>query len=732
MSFASLWKAWRFVLGFVLAAFALLGSGAQAEENLSKVRLQLKWQHQFQFAGYYAAQAQGYYREAGLDVDIIPGLPGEDTVQKVLHGEAEFGVGTTDLILLREQGLPVVVLAVIFQHSPLALLVRKQAGLQSLHELAGRRLMIEPGSAELHAYLRREGLTQDRFTLLPHAFHIDDLVRGRIDAMSVYVTDEPYELVKSGIEYLLYSPRSVGIDFYGDNLFTTADELAKHPDRAKAFRAASLKGWEYAMQHPEEMVRLIHDHYSARHSLEHLRFEAQQMVPLLQMALVELGHINPGRWAHIAEVYAEQGMMKRHVDLTGFLYNPHPPPPDLTWLYWTLSGVFAIALLVAAIAAHIFRINRRLQISEERYRVVYETAPLAFIVSDQNGLITDWNSSARLMFGWSREQAIGRNMLELLVADDEHENVHNVLAATLRDGTPTYLINRNLTRSGDIILCEWHNVVRLGDDGAVVGVLSLGEEITERKKLEDDLRQAKEVAEQAVEEQRQFLAMVSHELRSPLAVIDSAAQGLALKAAEDTAVHPVVLRIRRAVKRLSTFIDNCLTEDRLDTSGWSLFSQSIEIEPFLQGVLDLARQGAPRHHLELQIDKTSAALPKIFHGDPQLLRIMLQNLLENAVKYSPEGSAVTLRVSNDGESLSLSVSDCGIGIAESEQGRIFNKYVRGNQVGRVTGAGLGLFLVHRIATLHGGRVEVDSQPGSGSTFRVRFPLAPLANADTAL
>ena len=134
------------------------------------MRLQLKWQHQFQFAGYYAAKEKGYYLQAGLDVEIIPSQPGEDHVQAVLQGKAEFGVGATDLLLLREQGAPLVVLAVIFQHSPLAIMTLKTAGLQSIHDLAGRRVMIEPGSSELYAYLNKEGLSADKFTLLTHAF----------------------------------------------------------------------------------------------------------------------------------------------------------------------------------------------------------------------------------------------------------------------------------------------------------------------------------------------------------------------------------------------------------------------------------------------------------------------------------------------------------------------------------------------------------------------------------
>ena len=282
-----------------------------------KVRLQLKWQHQFQFAGYYAAKEKGYYRDAGLDVEIIPSQPGSDPVQRVLQGRAEFGVGSTELLLLREKGVPLVVLAVIFQHSPLALMTLKTDGLQSIHDLAGRRVMIEPGSSELYAYLNKEGISSDKFTLLTHDFHTEQLLSGSVYAMSSYVTDEPFAVSQAGKAYVLYSPRSAGIDFYGDNLFTTEGLLKSKPEMVKSFRKASLQGWDYAMLHQEELVQLIYSRYSQRHSLEHLRFEARQMVPLLQVLLVEIGYMNPGRWRHIVEVYAELGMMKAGFRLQG-------------------------------------------------------------------------------------------------------------------------------------------------------------------------------------------------------------------------------------------------------------------------------------------------------------------------------------------------------------------------------------------------------------------------------
>ncbi|MEO6845914.1 MAG: ABC transporter substrate-binding protein, partial [Chthoniobacterales bacterium] len=121
------------------------------------VTLQLKWRHQFQFAGYSAAIEKGYYRDAGLNVTLVEAKPDHDSVQAVLDGEADFGVGTSELILLRNKNKPVVILADIYQHSPLILLTRqdKAEDIQSLHDKA---IMIEPQSAELYAYFKYEGI----------------------------------------------------------------------------------------------------------------------------------------------------------------------------------------------------------------------------------------------------------------------------------------------------------------------------------------------------------------------------------------------------------------------------------------------------------------------------------------------------------------------------------------------------------------------------------------------
>lgn len=117
-----------------------------------------KWSHAFQFAGYYAAKEKGFYREAGLDVLFQEMRPGDDPLKIVIEGKAQYGVGNSSLLLARQLGQPVVVLASIFQHSPVIIIARKTAVTQGVHDLVGMRMMFEPQSGELLAYLSQEGV----------------------------------------------------------------------------------------------------------------------------------------------------------------------------------------------------------------------------------------------------------------------------------------------------------------------------------------------------------------------------------------------------------------------------------------------------------------------------------------------------------------------------------------------------------------------------------------------
>jgi diguanylate cyclase (GGDEF)-like protein len=355
--------------------------------NAIPVRLQLKWRHQFQFAGFYTALEKGYYRDAGFAVTIIPATPGTDPVETVLSGGAEFGVATSELVLRYARGDPVVVLASIFQHSPLTLFVRRDAGIDTVRDLAGHKVALAPWETEIFAYLQREQVPVDRLQLVQHDYTVDTLVQGRVAALAGYETDESYYLQQSGGQYRQFTPRSSGVDFYGDTLFTTRAMVTKHPERAEAFRAASLRGWEYALAHQEEISALIHAKYTPDLPVEKLRFEAERMMPLVRSDLVELGHTHVGRWQHIFDVYRELGLAPGGVDIDirGLIYQPSQPT-DLRWLLWVLAAGALILAVVIWVARRFYRVNWRLRQQLEQNRRLQDELRALTITDPLTGL----------------------------------------------------------------------------------------------------------------------------------------------------------------------------------------------------------------------------------------------------------------------------------------------------------------------------------------------------------
>ena len=181
-------------------------------------------------------------------------------------------------------------------------------------------------------------------------------------------------------------------------MFTTEAQIHDHPERVRRFREASLRGWRYAMQNKEEIVQLIYNKYSKRHTLDHLRFEARQM-DLLMPDIVEIGHMYPGRWEHIASVYSELNMMRPDYDLDGFMYDPNPAP-DLTFLYIALGVTFLVAAAVSVVALMIHRLNLELRKSEnlrvEAERIIQHDlkSPLGVILGYTEMLMAEGGDSA--------------------------------------------------------------------------------------------------------------------------------------------------------------------------------------------------------------------------------------------------------------------------------------------------------------------------------------------------
>ena len=357
-------------------------------EDLQPVRVQLKWTHQFQFAGYYAAIEQGYYRDAGFEVSLFERRPGATPIDQLIGGRVDYAVGDSGVMLYRTTGVPVVALAAFFQKSPSVLLTLEESGIDELVDLRGQRVMMQGGylNAELMSMLQAAGLPSDSFTLLPTDTDIAALIDRRTDAYNAYTTNEPFALSELGISHRIFSPSEYGVDFYGDILITTESQIARDPEGVRRFVEATVKGWRYAVEHPEEVVDLIFREYNTQgRSREHLLFEAHRTIELILPNVVPIGYMNKERWQRIESMFRAQGQLERPIDMADFIYTPDDETDFIEALSnhrLEIAGTLAV-LLTLAMVTHILRLRaqvrsrtRELELARERAETEARTDPL--------------------------------------------------------------------------------------------------------------------------------------------------------------------------------------------------------------------------------------------------------------------------------------------------------------------------------------------------------------------
>ena len=471
---------------------------SSVEKKLQSIDFQLRWMHQFQFAGYYAAIEQGYYREVGLEVRLHEGRPGRTPVGEVLSGRAQYGEGNSEVLYERLQGNPLLALAAIFQHSPSVLLARADAGIRTPHDLVGKTIMLMNGrnDSDFHAMLLREGIKLDSINVVQSSYDITDLIDGRVAALNAYLTNEPFYLEQKEIDYVVINPSHYGIDYYSDILFTTEQEARDNPQRVVDFRDATLRGWRYAMDHPVEIIDLLIDKYKVTKSREHLVFEARAMRALMHPDVVEIGHMNSGRWQSMVDAFKMNGMVSPEASLEDFVYDPNPR----LWAARLKETIVYSGLLIGAILTILMAsiiVQRRLR-KEIALRKDYEeqlsrtndllrrTGELAKVGGWEIDFVNDRNT-------WTEEAARIRELPpgsvltyeESIAAYDEDSQAQLKAGKerALKDGTPWDLELPLTTASGKRIWIRTRGEAILRD-GKPIFLTGILQDISDQKKAE--------------------------------------------------------------------------------------------------------------------------------------------------------------------------------------------------------------------------------------------------------
>ncbi|MBL8697413.1 MAG: PAS-domain containing protein [Alphaproteobacteria bacterium] len=377
-----------------------------------------------------------------------------------------------------------------------------------------------------------------------------------------------------------------------------------------------------------------------------------------------------------------------------------------------------VSILHDATTAHQWA--ARLAQSEIRFRDFAETASdwfwetgpdhrYTFIASRRSPATSDPGfaiGKTRIEIARAIIGSVPEALIELERRMDRHEVFHDFEYA------------RPHVDSGEMTIFEASGKPVFGDDGAFLGYRGTGRDVTDRKRQERELARALAAEQEVNAEQRRFIAIVSHEFRTPLTIIDGASQRILARLGQ---VEPDILkrfdRIRGSVARMTELIDRTLSSARLDTGGIELNVATFDVVALVRDVSERQRQATPDFTIAIDCRGPS----EMIEADPRLIDQILTNLLSNAVKYSGTSRRIDLGVGGDDETVEISVGDHGLGIPADEIPKLFTRFFRARTATGLPGTGIGLNLCRELVQLHGGSISAESVVGSGSIFRTRIP-----------
>ena len=321
----------RFTLLFKL--FLLLFTSLLFAKNdsldLREIHVQLNWKHQFEHAGFYAAINEGYYEKIGLKIILHEKNSDSNIYGDVLALKMDFAIGYSSIVLEYLEGKPLVALASFFQHSPLIFLSKTSSNIRNVSDMREKNVMVNidtRSAASLLIMIKKEGLSLSSMNIQEHSYDVMDLINNKTDVIAAYISNQPYILKEKNIAYNIIDPANFGYDFYENILFTSKDLIEKNPKLVKNFLKATLKGWKFALENEDEIIKLILNKYSKEKSYEALLYEAEIIKNSLMPANIAIGNIDKNRMKRIVDVYDEIGILNvnsKNIDALIYNQNKH-------------------------------------------------------------------------------------------------------------------------------------------------------------------------------------------------------------------------------------------------------------------------------------------------------------------------------------------------------------------------------------------------------------------------
>ncbi len=301
----------------LVASVSACAPAATPTPALTSVTVQLKFLHDAQFGGFYAADQKGYYTAEGLAVTLVPGTADTDVLKSVVDGQAQFGVaGPSELILGRAEGKPVRAIATTYRRNPTVFFALASTGITRPQDFVGKKIRAVGDQPQiLHAMTARLGIRPDQYSEVNLPSDVALLASGEVPVWGAYVTALVLAVQQAGYKINIIYPDDYGVHLYGDTIFATDDLIAKNPDLVRRFLRATLKGWTYAVENPATVGAMVVKYKPDRDAaLENAKMTAS--IPLVNTGEDYIGWMKPEIWTGMEKTLREQVVLTKPVDVT--------------------------------------------------------------------------------------------------------------------------------------------------------------------------------------------------------------------------------------------------------------------------------------------------------------------------------------------------------------------------------------------------------------------------------
>jgi PAS domain S-box-containing protein len=380
--------------------------------------------------------------------------------------------------------------------------------------------------------------------------------------------------------------------------------------------------------------------------------------------------------------------------------------------------------------------GRRAEEVAARLAAIVTSSSDAILSKTLDGIVTTWNASAERMFGYTADEMIGQPITTIIPQERRAEE--DYILTQLRAGERVEAFDTiRVAKDGRYLDVSLTISPVKNTAGTIIGASKIIRDITARKQAEEERirllereQAARAEAQEAVHLRDVFFSVAGHELRTPLTtllgtvhLIQRRAEREGILTERDQRAFEVVMT---QTQRLNRMIEALLDVSRLETGQLSLVRAPLDIRVLARQVMNEIQPTLTQH----TIAYTAPEQPLMVEGDMLRLEQVLQNLIQNAVKYSPNGGAIHVQLRQEGATACVDVTDNGIGIPKEALERLFTRFYRAGNVEaeQISGLGIGLYVVKEIVTLHGGTITVESVEGVGSTFTVCLPLSEHTDA----